>query len=243
MLGRAGGFVSSRAVTLVGLSFLLLACQSPSPAPPELRTPDERFSYAVGAKLGADLRRSGHALDRERLLRGVEDGLENRVALSDAELAGALEAGVESQRERLAARQSDQAAAAEREGRAFLAANAARAGVVTLPSGVQYEVLRAGSGKSPGVEDFVTCSYRGSLLDGTVFDDTQSLGRPRTFAVTSVVDGLEEALTRMSPGARWKVWVPPEKGYGASRPGAKVPPNATLVFEIELIELAKRPSY
>jgi len=231
-----------RALT-VALGLTVSACVTSAPRAPELRTPEDRFSYSIGAKLGGDLRKSGHELDRELLLRGVEDGLEGRVTLSDAALTEAMQEGVARRRDRDESARAERAAQAEQEGRAFLAENAKRPRVVTLPSGVQYEVLKAGSGNSPSVEDFVTCRYRGSLLDGTVFDDTESVGLPRTFAVTSVVDGLEEALVRMSPGARWNVWVPPEKGYGASRPGAKIPANATLVFEIELVELAKRPSY
>jgi len=208
-----------------------------------LRTQEDRFSYSIGAKLGGDLRESRHELDRELVLRGVEDGLANTVTLSDAELAEAMQEGVVRQRDRQEALRAEQAVRAQQESRAFLAKNGERPGVVTLASGLQYEVLQAGSGPVPSVEDFVTCNYRGSLLDGSVFDDTAALGRPRTFAVTSVVDGLEEALQRMPAGSRWKVYVPSELGYGASRPGAKVPSNSTLIFEIELVAIAERPKY
>ena len=238
--------MSFRALAVAAVALLLLAgCQTPAPPsppdPPRLSTSEERFSYAVGAKLGTDLRRSAHPIDRALLLRGVEDGLAGGVALSNGELAAALQEGVAQQREREEALRAERARAAQEEGRAFLARNRERPGVVALENGLQYEVLRKGTGPVPSSEDFVICNTRGSLLDGSVFDDTAALGRPRTFAVTSVVDGLEQALVRMPVGSRWKVWVPPELGYGASRPGAKVPPEATLVFEIELLSIGAAP--
>jgi FKBP-type peptidyl-prolyl cis-trans isomerase FklB len=207
-----------------------------------LETPEERFSYSVGAKLGGDLSRSGHEIDRKLVVRGIEDGLAGTVALSDSELAAALKEGVERQHERQAALRAEHALAAQEQGRSFLARNRERPGVVELESGLQYEVLRAGSGASPNIEDFVTCHYRGTLLDGTVFDDTATLGRPRSFAVTSVIDGFEEALLRMQPGARWKLYVPAELGYGARGAGSKIPPNSTLIFEVELLSIAAAPT-
>ena len=217
---------------------LLLACRTPAPEPaPALDTPEQRFSYALGAQLGDDLRKSGHTLDRELVLRGVEDGISGTAALSETEVHAALKQGVEARQRREEAQRAERMAAAEHEGSAFLEQNRSRPGVVELPSGLQYEVLEPGSGPKPGVEDFVTCSYRGTLLDGTVFDDTASLGRPRTFMVTSVIDGFEEALLQMQPGARWKLYVPPRLAYGERGAGRKIPPNATLVFEVELVSI------
>lgn len=234
--------MSFRALAVATAALLLASCRPSSSDAPELVTPEERFSYSVGAKLGEDLRDSAHEIDRELLVRGIEDGLADAVSLSDTELAAALQEGVEKQRALEEASRAERAQAAQEEGRAFLAQNRGRPGVVTLASGLQYEVLREGSGRVPDVEAFVTCNYRGSLLDGSVFDDTAALGRPRTFAVTSVVDGLEQALLRMQSGARWKVYIPAELGYGASRPGSKIPPHATLIFEIELVSIAEVPS-
>jgi FKBP-type peptidyl-prolyl cis-trans isomerase FklB len=219
----------------------LFGCQTQASGPPKLETPEERFSYAIGARLGDDLRGSGHAIDRERVLRGVEDGLDGSAALSKEEIADALKEGVERRQARQQALLEERAQAAERDGRAFLERNRERPGVVVLPSGLQYEVLAEGSGPAPGLEDFVTCNYRGTLLDGTVFDETASLGRPRSFAVSSVIDGFEQALLRMQPGARWKLYVPAELGYGARGAGAKVPPNSTLVLEVELLSVERRP--
>lgn len=231
-----------RALAVAAVGLLLASPWAAASDPQELRTPEERFSYSLGARLGGDVRRSGHEVDREILMRGFQDGLAGNVALSDDELAASLKAGVEKQRERQQALATERAQAAQEEGRAFLSKNRKRPGVVELESGLQYEVLQAGSGASPSTEDFVTCHYRGTLLDGTVFDDTATLGRPRSFAVTSVIDGFEEALLRMQPGARWKLYVPAELGYGTRGAGSKIPPNSTLIFEVELLSIAAAPT-
>jgi FKBP-type peptidyl-prolyl cis-trans isomerase FklB len=235
---------SSSRTAVAGAAFALAlalpGCTTPPDARPEapaLRTPEERFSYALGARLGGDVRRSSHEIDRDALVRGVEDGLDGSATLSEDEIAAALKEGMEAGLERRDAASAARAEAAQREGEAFLASNRAREGVVVLPSGLQYEVLREGSGPVPGTEDFVTCHYRGTLLDGTVFDDTAAHGGPRTFQLTSVIDGFEEALLRMPAGSRWKLFVPPGLAYGERGAGRRIPPNATLVFEVELLAI------
>lgn len=233
--------MSFRALGVVAVVLALASCRSASSDAPALATPEERFSYSVGAKLGDELRRGGQTLDRELVVRGLEAGLAGSSVLSDAEISAALQEGVERQREREAALREERARAAQQEGRTFLATNRTRSGVVELEGGVQYEVLQQGNGPVPGIEDFVTCNSRGTLLDGSVFDDTAALGRPRTFAVTSVVDGLEQALLRMPVGSRWRIWVPAELGYGAAGARSKVPPYSTLVFEVELLAIAPPP--
>ena len=229
------------ALAAAGVADLLSACGTATPDLPQPGTAGQRFSYAMGAKLGESLRASGHALDRELVLRGMADGLAGKVALSDEALAAALAEGAQERSERQQALRADGAAAADAAGRAFLAENRARPGVVELPSGLQYEVLRAGSGPTPTLEDFVSCAYRATLLDGTVVDDTAPLGRPRTFAVTSVIDGFEEALLRMPAGSHWRIWVPHALAYGAQGAREKIPPNATLVFDAELLAIEPPP--
>jgi FKBP-type peptidyl-prolyl cis-trans isomerase len=214
----------------------LLACASSGlGGEPRLETVEERFSYAVGVKLGRDLQRSDHAVDSALLERGLEDALAGRARLDEREVSEALETYGQQRRERLEALRAEQSQKAEAEARAFLARNRERAGVVELASGLQYEVLEKGTGAPPAADDLVTCHYRGALLDGSVFDDTYARGGPRTFMVASVVDGFEEALQRMPPGARWKLYLPPELAYGASGFGPVIPPYAVLIFEVELI--------
>ena len=121
------------------------------------------------------------------------------------------------------------------EGQAFLAANARRPEVVTLPSGLQYEVVREGTGAKPKASDTVEVHYHGTLIDGTVFDSSVRRGTPATFGVTQVIPGWVEALQLMPVGSKWKLYIPSELAYGAQGAGGAIGPHTTLVFEVELL--------
>jgi FKBP-type peptidyl-prolyl cis-trans isomerase FklB len=123
------------------------------------------------------------------------------------------------------------------EGEAFLAANAKKEGVVTLPSGLQYQILTEGQGENPKATDQVTVQYRGTLIDGTEFDSSYSRGQPATFRLNQVIKGWTEALQLMKPGAKWKLFVPAALAYGDKGAGPKIGPNSTLIFEVELISV------
>jgi FKBP-type peptidyl-prolyl cis-trans isomerase len=125
----------------------------------------------------------------------------------------------------------------KKEGEAFLTANKAKEGIVTLPSGLQYKMLKTGDGRKPSATDTVICHYRGALLDGTEFDSSYGRGAPATFPVANVIKGWNEALQLMPVGSKWQLFVPSELGYGSRGAGGKIPPNAVLVFEIELVEI------
>ncbi len=127
-----------------------------------------------------------------------------------------------------------------KEGQEFLAANAKKEGVVVLESGLQYKVLKEGQGESPGPEDSVTVNYKGSIIDGTVFDSTEQRGQPATFGLNQVIKGWSEALQLMKPGAKWMVYLPPHLAYGARGAGPTIGPEQTLIFEVELISVAKK---
>jgi FKBP-type peptidyl-prolyl cis-trans isomerase len=169
--------------------------------------------------------------------RGLEDGLDGvsplltpeQVRSALAELQGRLSA----ERTRAASRRRE---ANERSGKAFLAENAGKAGVVSLPSGVQYRVLQAGEGRKPAASDTVVCHYRGTLVDGTEFDDSRKRGKPATLALDKVIEGWQQALPLMPAGSRWQIVVPSSLGYGA-RGTRGIPPGSTLVFDIELLEV------
>jgi FKBP-type peptidyl-prolyl cis-trans isomerase len=120
-------------------------------------------------------------------------------------------------------------------GEAFLAANKAKAGVVTLPSGLQYRILKAGDGGKPSDADTVECRYRGTLIDGTEFDRSDPSGQPATFKVAGVIPGWREALKLMSAGSKWQLFIPPQLAYGARGAGRAIGPNATLIFDLELL--------
>ena len=122
-------------------------------------------------------------------------------------------------------------------GEAFLAENAKKEGIVTLPSGLQYEVITEGNGKKPGATDRVKCHYEGTLIDGTLFDSSIKRGQPAVFGVNQVIKGWVEALQLMSEGSKWRLFIPSELGYGAQQAGEMIPPHSTLIFEVELIEV------
>jgi FKBP-type peptidyl-prolyl cis-trans isomerase len=137
------------------------------------------------------------------------------------------------------AQQHQAAASSHQAGDAFLAANKSKEGVVTLPSGLQYKILTAGSGPKPTATDTVTCNYRGTLIDGSEFDSSYKNGKPVSFPLNGVIKGWTEALQLMPVGSKWQLVIPPDLAYGdAGRPG--IPPGATLVFEVELISIGEQ---
>ena len=233
------GSGSGRARACAALA--LLGCQTPSSgAPPS--TPEQRFSYALGARLGSDLRGSGHALDREQVLRGVEAGLDGSALLSEDEIAAELKRGVEARREREQAQRSEVALAAERDGREFLARNREREGSSSC---------RAASSTRCCGRAAARTGRRGlrHLQLPRHPDRRDRLRRhrrarqaPRTFRVTGAIDGFEEGLLRMPAGSRWKLYLPAELAYGERGYGPKIPPNSALIFEVELLEIGKASS-
>lgn len=122
-------------------------------------------------------------------------------------------------------------------GKTFLEENAKRPGVVTLPSGLQYEVIREGNGKKPSRTDRVKCHYEGTLIDGTLFDSSVKRGEPAIFGVNQVIQGWVEALQLMTEGSKWKLFIPSELAYGDQQAGELIPPHSTLIFEVELIKI------
>ena len=125
----------------------------------------------------------------------------------------------------------------KKEGEDFLAANKSKEGVVTLPSGLQYKVLKEGTGPKPSPTDSVVCNYRGTLINGTEFDSSYKRGQPATFPVNGVIKGWTEALQLMPVGSKWQLFIPPDLAYGQRGAGADIGPNATLIFEVELLSI------
>jgi len=133
---------------------------------------------------------------------------------------------------------NEKAAANLKAGQDFLEANGQKPGVVTLPSGLQYEVITEGTGAKPSVSDKVTCHYHGTLIDGTVFDSSVQRGQPATFPLNMVIKGWTEGVQLMPLGSKWRFFIPPHLGYGDRQTGAHIGPNATLVFEVELLGIS-----
>lgn len=192
----------------------------------ELKDENDRLNYSLGFQIGDNLRRQGIRLRPDVLLQGIQD------AVSASEPLMSLE----EMQKTLATKRQKKRQMAEQyrgEGREFLAENARKAGVVTLPSGLQYRVIREGTGKTPGPHDSVTVHYRGTLINGNEFDSSYRRGEPATFRVDGVIKGWTEALQLMKEGAHWQLFIPADLAYGERGPLA----DKTLIFDVELISV------
>jgi FKBP-type peptidyl-prolyl cis-trans isomerase FklB len=206
--------------------------------PVELKDQNAKANYSIGYQIGGDFRRQGVEITPEVLISGVEDALSGAESrMTDEEMRNTLVSLKQrtSSAEQEAGQQSVQDNLAR--GEAFLAENATREGVTTLPSGLQYKVIEAGSGPSPKRTDQVTVHYRGTLIDGTEFDSSYSRNKPATFRLDRVIPGWTEGLQLMQQGAKWQLYIPAGLAYGESGSGARIPPNSALVFDVELIKV------
>ena len=204
----------------------------------DLETSDQKAAYGIGLNIGRQLTETKDRLDRPAFLRGVEDALQgNESAVPSDELQVELQTFAEEIQN--ASQQDFDRLAAENSasGDAYLVENRSKEGVMTTESGLQYEVLSQGDGPMPGSEDQVQLHYRGTLIDGTEFDSSYERGEPAQFGVGGVIPGFSEALQLMSVGSHFRVVIPSEIGYGPQGTGGPIGPNATLIFEIELLEI------
>jgi len=206
--------------------------------PLTLKTPKDKASYAMGMNFGAGLRKQSIDIDPAILARGLKDAFSNGKTLLTEEQARAtltqLQNDMRKKQQELSQQLGD---ANKKEGVAFLEANKTKEGVVTLPSGLQYKVLQEGTGPKPSPTDTVVCNYRGTLLDNTEFDSSYKRGQPASFPVTGVIKGWTEALRLMPVGSKWQLFVPAELAYGDRGAGGQIGPNATLIFEVELLSI------
>ena len=221
------------------------ATAAKTPAPLTLKTQKEKFSYALGMKMGQNLGKQSVPVDPAILARGLKDGMAGgKTLLTDDEAQAALKAVQDDLRAKQQAKMQEAeeankkvAEANKKEGEAFLAENKGKDGVVTLPSGLQYKILKAGAGPKPAATDTVTVNYRGTLINGTEFDSSYKRGQPATFPVSGVIKGWTEALQLMPVGSKWQVFIPSNLAYGERGAGNVIGPNATLIFEVELVAI------
>ncbi len=200
----------------------------------------DKLSYALGLGIGQQLRQMGlkEALKIEDFAQSVTDVLQgNELKVRNTEAQGIVNAFFAEQEKRLKAEKAERGRQAMEEGRAFLRDNASRPGVATTKSGLQYEVLREGGGKRPKATDKVRCHYEGKLIDGTVFDSSYRRDEPATFGLSQVIAGWTEGVQLMSEGAKYRFYIPYLLGYGEGGAGETIPPFATLIFDVELLEV------
>ena len=202
-----------------------------------LETQKDKVSYALGMNMGVNLHRQSIEVDPAILLQGLEDGIAgNKPLLTEGEARALLTQLQEEMRKKQAEQAQHVGETNKTEGEAFLAANKTKPGVVTLPSGLQYKILKEGTGPKPSESDSVVCNYRGTLVNGKEFDSSKP-GEPITFPVNGVIKGWTEALQLMPVGSKWQLFIPSQLAYGDRGAGADIGPNSTLIFEVELISI------
>jgi FKBP-type peptidyl-prolyl cis-trans isomerase FklB len=204
---------------------------------PALKNQKDKMSYIIGLQFGKNLQQQALEVDPELVSRGFRDALSGGKALmTDQEIRDTIAAF----QKEMTAKQEERGKMNKKEGEAFLAENKKKEGIKTLPSGLQYKVIKAGSGKKPKLTDTVTTHYRGMLIDGTEFDSSYKRNAPASFPVNGVIPGWTEALQLMEESAKWQLFVPSNLAYGERGAGATIGPNATLIFEVELISIQEK---
>jgi FKBP-type peptidyl-prolyl cis-trans isomerase len=220
------------------LALGLLVSSASAQDKPDLTNPKQKTSYAVGVDIATSLKRQGVDLDEKALTAGISDGLAGKPALTDEQQKAAL---MDLGKSLQAKAEEKQKAAAEKNlkaGEDFLAANAKKDGVKTTASGLQYKVIKSGTGATPKATDTVKVQYQGTLIDGTVFDSSVQRGQPVTFPIRGVIPGWTEALQMMKVGDKWQLFIPAKLAYGEEGPGP-IGPNSVLIFEVELLGIEK----
>jgi len=231
-------------VASCALAALALAADKPETVP--LKDIKDKIGYSIGLDIGKNMKRSGVEVTVESLALGLRDALSGaKPRLTDEEMQAAMETlqqTLAAKRQALATAEADDAKKAgdknKKDGDAWLAANKKKEGVKTTASGLQYKVIKDGTGKTPKASDTVTTHYRGTLIDGTEFESSYKQNEPTSFPVNRVIAGWTEALQLMKEGAKWQLYIPSELAYGArGTPGGPIGPNSTLIFDIELIKV------
>jgi len=226
---------------LAGLGILFLVGQVYGEENLVLKNQKDKLSYSIGMEMGKNLKMQSIDINPDILAKGIKDAFSGgKALLSDQEVRETM---ATFQKELMAKQEELLKKLGEKnkgEGEAYLAENKKKEGVKTLADGLQYKVMKAGNGKKPTLSDTVTTHYRGTLIEGTEFDSSYRRGQPATFPVRGVIPGWTEALQLMEVGAKWQLFIPPNLAYGERGAGRNIGPNATLIFEIELISIEEK---
>jgi len=220
--------------------FTLESAEKKSKSKVSVKQPADRLSYVIGQDVGSSLKKLDTKIDWDSFLQGVRDAFEGKQPL--VPVAEATQIKQELMKKRMEDESRARAAQAEKnkmEGKNFLEQNAKKEGVITTPSGLQYQIIKEGDGPKPSLQDKVKVHYKGTLLDGTEFDSSYRRGQPAVFPVSGVIKGWQEGLTLMKTGSIYRFFIPPELAYGERGAGHLIGPNAVLIFEVELLEIVK----
>jgi FKBP-type peptidyl-prolyl cis-trans isomerase FklB len=209
--------------------------------PLTLKTEKDKVSYAIGVNIGKSMRKDTVDIDPAIFSRGMKDALAGgKLLLTDDEMKAALTKLQSDLRAKQEQAMQKAGEVNKKTGEDFLAQNKTKEGVVTLPDGLQYKILKEGTGPKPAAADTVVCNYRGTLIDGTEFDSSYKRGQPATFPVSGVIKGWTEAVQLMPVGSKWQLFLPADLAYGNRGAGADIGPNAALVFEVELLSIQNK---
>jgi FKBP-type peptidyl-prolyl cis-trans isomerase FklB len=214
-------------------------------APAALTTKKAKFSYAlgmnIGTGLGGQLKKQGVEVDWNLVAQGLKDvAAGSKTRLTQEEAQAVVTEMQNDVRKEQQEKMQEAGAKNKTEGEAFLAANKSKEGIVTLPDGLQYKILTEGKGPKPAASDSVVCNYKGTLINGTEFDSSYKRGQPATFGVGQVIKGWTEALQLMPVGSKWQLYIPSGLAYGERGAGADIGPDATLIFEVELLSIVDK---
>lgn len=222
------------------LGIVLLACQVNAGENLVLNDQKDKVSYSIGMNIGNNLKKQSIDVNPDVLAQGIKDTLSGSKALmTEQEVNETIMAFQKEMSAKQIERLKELGEKNKKEGEAFLAENKKKEGIITLPSGLQYKVINEGTGETPELTDVVTVNYRGTLIDGTEFDSSYRRGQPATFPVNAVIAGWAEALQLMKVGSKWQLFIPSDLAYGERGAGRDIGPNATLIFDVELLSIKK----
>ena len=223
---------------VVGITLAILAVPAFAEDRPALKDAKDKVSYSIGLDIGMTFQKQKMEINSDALVAGLKDGMSGaKPALNPDEVRQVMMEFSKDMREKTAAATKEAAEKNSKEGEKFLAENKAKPGVKTTASGLQYKMEKEGNGTPPKETDTVVVNYRGTLIDGTEFDSSYKRGEPATFPVNRVIKGWTEALQLMKPGAKYQLVIPSDLAYGPGGTGGDIGPNATLIFEVELMSV------
>ncbi|MDF1881801.1 FKBP-type peptidyl-prolyl cis-trans isomerase [Sulfurimonas sp. MAG313] len=229
--------VALSALVILGLS----ACNDEKALNKEMKTLtsfEDKAGYSIGVQVGKQLSPTKNTINIEALMMGVKDTLEGqKLQLSDEQMTTTMQEFKTKMQEDMAKKRKASLEINAKEGTAFLKKNKEKEGVVSLNSGLQYKIIKVGTGKTPKATDTVETNYKGTLINGTEFDSSYKRGQTASFPVNGVIKGWTEALQLMKEGSKWELYIPSSLAYGEQGAGQLIAPNSTLVFEIELIKV------